>query len=577
MKRPVVKVELEVWRSRFLLAMILFSMMVLALWAVRLQLINNDFLRGKGEARYTRLLEISAPRGKIYDRNMVVLASNVPAQAIWIIPEEVQEAKITSKQEASLVRLLGLSVVDIRKKIAKDDKRFVYLRRQVTQESADQVKALGIKGIYSQKEVKRDYPQSEVFAHLTGFTNIEGKGQDGIELFKDSTLEGRVGFRRVIRDRLNNIIEDEGVLKPAMPGEDIVLSLDARVQYIVFNALRDVVDVKGAKSASAMVVDTKTGEVLALANYPAYDPNTRSGMTGDQLRNRAFTDVFEPGSILKPFAVLESMERGFVKKTTLIDTEGGKMMIGSATVGDSHSYGVLTIEQVIQKSSNIGTVKAALKINKCDMWGMFDRVGFTKAYKEIQFPGVVSGLVRPCKSWRPIEQATMSYGHGIALSLLQITRAYTVFARDGELIPLSLIKQSNDEKVSGTRVFSAKNAVAMRHMLEKVTEPGGTAVKAQVVGYRVGGKTGTAYKVEGKGYNKNKYVASFAGLAPISQPRIVVAVMVDEPPSGNHFGGQIAAPVFSQITAETLRALSVAPDAPYKTSINYDGLEESLP
>lgn len=576
MKRTIVKVDLEVWRSRLLLSLILLSMMVLALWAVWLQLINNDFLRGKGEARYTRLLEIAAPRGKIYDRNMVVLASNVPAHAIWIIPEEVQEARMTARQEANLAQLLGLSIIDMRKKVAKDDKRFVYLRRQVPQETADKVKALGIKGVYSQKEVKRDYPQSEVFAHLTGFTNIEGKGQDGIELFNDSTLEGKVGSRRVIRDRLNNIIEDEGVVRSAMPGEDIILSLDARVQYIVFNALRDVVSGKGAKSASAMVVDTKTGEVLALANYPAYDPNSRSGMTGDQLRNRAFSDVFEPGSILKPFAVLESMDRGFVKPNTLIDTQGGKMVIGNSTVGDSHAYGVLTIEQVIQKSSNIGTVKAALKVNKCDMWDMFDRVGFTKAYKEIQFPGVVSGLVRPCKNWQPIEQATMSYGHGIALSLLQVTHAYTVFARDGELVPLTLIKRS-DEMVSGTRVFSAKNTTAMRYMLEKVTEPGGTAVKAQVVGYRVGGKTGTAYKVEGKGYNKNKYVASFAGLAPISQPRIVVAVMVDEPPSENHFGGQIAAPVFSQIVAETLRTLSITPDAPYKTSVSYDGVSESLP
>lgn len=577
MNQPPVKVELEVWRSRLLLALIMLGMMLLALWAVWLQVINNDFLRGKGEARYTRLLEIAAPRGKIYDRNMVVLASNVPAQAIWIIPEEVQEGKMTATQGANLARLLGLSVADMRKKIAKDDKRFVYLRRQVAQDVADQVKTLGIKGVYSQKEVKRDYPQGEVFAHLTGFTNIEGKGQDGIELLKESSIEGQVGSRRVIRDRLNNIIEDEGVLKSAVPGEDVVLSLDARVQYIVFNALRDVVDNKGAKSASAMVVDTKTGEVLALANYPAYDPNTRSGMTGDQLRNRAFTDVFEPGSILKPFSVLESMDRGFVTPSTLIDTQGGRMTIGNATVGDSHAYGVLTIEQVIQKSSNIGTIKAALKVNKCDMWDMYDRVGFTKAYKEIQFPGVVAGLVRPCKNWQPIEQATMSYGHGIALSLLQLTHAYTVFARDGELVPLTLIKRADGELVSGTRVFSAKNAVAMRNMLEKVTEPGGTAVKAQVVGYRVGGKTGTAYKVEGNGYNKNKYVASFAGLAPISQPRIVVTVMVDEPPSGNHYGGQIAAPVFSQIVSETLRTLSVAPDAPYKTSISYDGVEEGLP
>ncbi|GHA72461.1 peptidoglycan synthetase FtsI [Formosimonas limnophila] len=566
--------KLEAWRSSFLLAAIMLAMVVLALWAVWLQLINNDFLQGKGEARYSRLLEISAPRGKIYDRNMVILASNIPARAIWVIPEEAQQ--MSAAQEASLARLLDISPADIRKKVSKDDKRFVYLRRQVSQEVADQIKALNIKGLYSQKEVKRDYPQGELFAHLTGFTNIEGVGQDGMELVKEKTIEGVKGSRKVLRDRIGNVIEDEGIVKQAEPGEDVVLSLDARVQYIVFNALRDVVDNQNAKSASAMVVDTQTGEVLALSNYPAYDPNKRSALTGDQLRNRAFTDLFEPGSTLKPFAVAQAMERKLVTPSSIIDAQGGKMTIGTATISDSHANGALTVEQVIQKSSNIGTSKIALKIDKCDMWSMFDNLGFTKAYKDIQFPGIVPGLVRPCKSWKPIEQATMSYGHGIALSLLQLTHAYTAFARDGEMVPLTLIKRSSNEAVEGTRIFSPETAIAMRKMMEKVTEPGGTALKAQVIGYRVAGKTGTAYKVEGNGYNKSKYVASFAGLAPVSRPRIVVAVIVDEPPKGNHFGGQIAAPVFSQIVSETLRTLSIAPDAPYKTSINTDSVTEEV-
>ena len=576
------KIKLDLWRSRFLLALIMLGMAVLALWAVWLQIINNDFLQGKGEARYSRLLEIAAPRGKIYDRNMVVLASNVPAQAIWIIPKEVQgiadeddkkakPVKITATQEANLAQLLDLTLPDLRKKIAKDNKGFVYLRRQVSQEVADKVKALGIKGVYTQKEVKRDYPQGDVFAHLTGFTNIEGRGQDAMELMYDKTIEGQAGERRVIRDRLNNVIEDEGIVTDAKPGQDVVLSLDARVQYIVFNALRGVVDEQHAKSASAMVVDTQTGEVLALANYPSYDPNKRAGLTGDQLRNRAFTDVFEPGSTLKPFAVSLALEKKMVTPATIIDAQGGKMTIGGATISDSHGNGTLTVEQVIQKSSNVGTAKIALKIEKCDMWGMYDEIGFTKVYKDIAFPGVVGGLVRPCKNWQPIEQATMSYGHGIALTLLQLTHAYTVFARDGELVPLTLLKRADNQAVAGTRIFSTETATAMRSMLEKVTEPGGTAVKAQVIGYRVGGKTGTAYKVEGNGYNKSKYIASFAGLAPISHPRIVVTVMVDEPPQGNHYGGRIAAPVFSKIVSETLRTLSVAPDAPYKTSISTDG------
>ena len=563
--------KLEVWRSSFLLAFIMLSMVILALWAIRLQLIENDFLQGKGEARYSRLLEIAAPRGKIYDRNGVVLAANVPARAIWIVPEEVQAAKPSATQLASLSKLLDMSVSDIEKRIARDSKQFVYLRRQVSPEVADQIKALGIKGVNSQKEVKRDYPQGELFAHLTGFTNIEGKGQEAMELVKEASIQGEAGTRKVLRDRLGNVLEDEGVVKQAEPGQDVTLSLDARVQYIVFNALRDVVEVQHAKSASAMVIDTQTGEVLALANYPTYDPNNRSGLTGDFLRNRAFTDVFEPGSTFKPFAISLALDEKLITPSTIIDAQGGRMTIGSSTIGDSHPNGALTVEQVIQKSSNIGTSKIALKLDRCDMWGMFDKVGFTKAYKDIEFPGVVNGIVRPCKNWQPIEQATMSYGHGIAVSLLQLTHAYTVFARDGELVPLTLLKRADSKPVEGIRIFSAQTAIAMRGMMEKVTEPGGTALKAQVIGYRVAGKTGTAYKVEGNGYNKSKYVASFAGLAPVSKPRIVVAVMVDEPPRGNHFGGQIAAPAFSQIVSETLRTLSIAPDAPYKTSISTDG------
>ena len=563
--------KLEVWRSSFLLAFIMLSMVILALWAVRLQLIENDFLQGKGEARYSRLLEIAAPRGKIYDRNGVVLAANVPARAIWIVPEEVQAAKPSATQLANLAKLLDMSVSDIEKRIARDSKQFVYLRRQVSPEVADQIKALGIKGVNSQKEVKRDYPQGELFAHLTGFTNIEGKGQEAMELVKEDSIQGEAGTRKVLRDRLGNVLEDEGVVKQAEPGQDVTLSLDARVQYIVFNALRDVVEVQHAKSASAMVIDTQTGEVLALANYPTYDPNNRSGLTGDFLRNRAFTDVFEPGSTFKPFAISLALDEKLITPSTIIDAQGGRMTIGSSTISDSHPNGALTVEQVIQKSSNIGTSKIALKLDRCDMWGMFDKVGFTKAYKDIEFPGVVNGIVRPCKNWQPIEQATMSYGHGIAVSLLQLTHAYTVFARDGELVPLTLLKRADSKPVEGIRIFSAQTAIAMRGMMEKVTEPGGTALKAQVIGYRVAGKTGTAYKVEGNGYNKSKYVASFAGLAPVSKPRIVVAVMVDEPPRGNHFGGQIAAPAFSQIVSETLRTLSIAPDAPYKTSISTDG------
>jgi cell division protein FtsI (penicillin-binding protein 3) len=563
---------LEAWRSRVALSGILLGMAALSLWAIKLQLLDNDFLQSKGDARYSRLLEIPAPRGKIYDRNGVVLASNVPARAIWVIPEDV---RMTSAQESKLAGLLNIPVAEIRKKVAKDDKRFVYLKRQVSQDVSDQIKALKIPGVYSQKEVKRDYPQAEVFANLTGFTNIEGQGQEGLELVYDKEIQGQAGKRKVLKDRLGNVIEDEGVMQEARPGKDVYLSLDARVQYIVYTALRDAVKFHNAKSASAIVVDTRTGEILALENYPSYDPNSRANMDIDALRNRAVTDIFEPGSTLKPFTIALALEKGKVTPQTMIETGSGKLQIGDAMISDSHPNGSLTVQQVIQKSSNIGTSKISFMLTPQDMWGMFDSVGFGQQYK-IGFPGVAAGLLRPYKNWQKIEQATMSYGHGIAMSLLQLTHAYTVFARDGELIDLTLIKKDNADAVGGARIFSARTVQDMRTMMHMATEPGGTAPKAQVVGYTVAGKTGTAYKVEGNGYNKNKYVATFAGLAPVGQPRIVVAVMVDDPSANGHFGGVVAAPVFSQIVSETLRTLLVTPDAPYKTSINHTATEESM-
>lgn len=565
---PVAKVEQ--WRSSFLLALIMLGMSILALWAVYLHLINNDFLQARGEARYSRLLPIAAPRGKIYDRNMVVLASNVPAHAVWVIPEDVL---MTPVQEANLAKLLDMSIADVRKKVSQDEKRFVYLRRQVSQDAADKITEMKIPGVHLQKEVKRDYPQGEMFANLTGYTDIEGKGKDAIEWAYDKTIQGKDGSRRVIRDRIGNVIEDEGVVEASTSGQDVVLSLDARVQYIVYNALRDVVDTKHAKSASAMVVDTQTGEVLAFSNYPSFDPNNRKNVTPDQLRNRGLTDVFEPGSTLKPFTVALALEQGIVTPQTTIDAQGGHLQIGDANISDSHPNGILTVEQVIQKSSNVGTSKIALKLKPVDMWNTFNSLGFGQSYK-VGFPSVAAGILRPYKNWQPIEQATMSYGHGIAMSLLQLTHAYTVFARDGDIVPLTFTKAKNADTVSGVRVYSAKTTLEMRKMMEMATEKGGTAQKAQVRGYRVAGKTGTAYKVEGNGYNKNKYVASFAGLAPASKPRIVVTVVVDEPPESLHFGGDIAAPAFSQIVSETLRTLSVMPDAPYKTDISTDDTTE---
>lgn len=564
--------QLNVGRSRTILILMLLPLLGLAIYAMKLQLVDNDFLRSKGDARYIRTLEIPAPRGKIYDRNGVVLASNVPVRSVWALPEDVT---MNEAQEHKLAGLLSISVDDLRKKFASDGKRFVYLKRQVPQPIVEQIKEMGLKGIYSQKDAKRDYPQAEVFAHLTGFTNIDGKGQEGLELLYEEKIQGKPGQRKVIKDRLGNVIEDAGVVTEAHPGEDVTLSLDARVQSIVYSALRDVVGKHGAKSASAMVVDTVTGEVLALSNYPSYNPNARKDLDIDSIKNRAVTDVFEPGSTLKPFTVSLALEKGKITPMTPIETGDGRMQIGDSLINDSHPFGRLSVQEVIKRSSNIGTSKISFMLTPQDMWTMFDEVGFGRRY-DIGFPGITAGLLRPYKTWQKIEQATMSYGHGIAVSLLQLTHAYTVFAREGELIDLTLLKKTDGTPALGRRVFSAQTVSEMRNMMHMATEPGGTAPKAQVIGYTVAGKTGTAYKVEGNGYNKEQYVASFAGIAPMSQPRIVVTVAVDNPTRNGYFGGEVAAPVFSQIVSETLRTLSVAPDAPYKTSINHTAVKESL-
>jgi cell division protein FtsI (penicillin-binding protein 3) len=415
---------------------------------------------------------------------------------------------------------------------------------------------LGIAGIETRKEYKRFYPQGEVMAHVVGFTNVEDAGQDGMELGMQKTLAGVTGSRRVIKDRLGRIVEDIAAVREPHDGRDLVLSLDSKLQYIAFTHLKEAVEKFKAKAGGVVVVDVKTGEVLALANLPTYNPNNRSVLTGAMLRNRVITDTYEPGSTLKPFTIALALDTKRVTPNTTVQTAPGKLTIGTATIGDSHAHGLLTVSQVIQKSSNVGTAKIALQMQPQEMWEMFTTVGFGQQPK-LGFPGAVAGRVRPYKAWRPIEQATMSYGHGISVSLLQIAHAYTIFARDGDLIPLSF--QKLGAPPVGQRVITEKTARDMRAMLEMAAGPEGTAPKAQVPGYRVAGKTGTAHKLVGGRY-ANKYVSSFVGFAPASDPRVIIAVMIDEP-AGAHYGGEVAAPVFSNIVGSTLRAMNVGPDS----------------
>lgn len=551
---PMLAVKLPVWRSRLVLFALFAAFVALTARAIWLQGISTEFLQKQGESRYARTLELPATRGKITDRNGEVLASSVPVKAIWAIPDDVLAAPAAKLTE--LARLLAMPEPELRKKL-DSDRNFVYLKRQVEQSVADKIVALGIAGIETRKEYKRFYPESEAMAHVVGFTNVEDAGQDGMELSSQKQLAGVTGSRRVIKDRLGRIVEDIGAVKEPRDGANLTLSIDSKIQYIAFSQLRAAVEVSKAKAGGIVVVDVKTGEVLALANVPTYNPNDRAILTGAQLRNRVMTDTFEPGSTLKPFTIALALDTRRVTPETTFQTSPGKMTIGTATIGDSHAHGLLSVAQIIQKSSNIGTAKIALQMPAEEMWEMFTKVGFGQQPK-FGFPGAVAGRVRPYKSWRPIEQATMSYGHGISVSLIQLAHAYTIFARDGDLIPLSFSKLEVAPR--GQRVISSQTASQMRAMLETVVSPEGTAAKAQVPGYRVGGKTGTAYKVENGRY-VNKYVASFVGFAPASNPRLIIAIMIDEPTVGGHFGGDIAGPVFAAVTANALRALNVAPDS----------------
>jgi cell division protein FtsI (penicillin-binding protein 3) len=448
----------------------------------------------------------------------------------------------------------------------EDNPNFVWLRRQVEEPVAKAVLALGIKGVHQVREYKRKYPEGEAAAHVVGFTNVEDRGQEGIELAFQKELAGRDGTRRVIKDRLGRVVEDIGDSVAPIDGRDISLAVDSKVQFFAYQRIRDAVAEHKAKAGSVVVLDAQSGEVLALANYPSYSPADRRNLSGAQLRNRALTDTFEPGSTMKPFIAGWALETGRVTPSTVIQTSPGRMTLTGSTITDSHPHGDLTVAEVIQKSSNVGAVRMAMTFQPREMWELYSAVGFGQK-PQIGFPGAVTGRLRPYKTWRPIEQATMSYGYGLSASLFQIAHAYTVFAHDGELIPVTITKPADSAPVHGVRVLSPKTAQSVRDMLHLATGPGGTAPKAQVMGYSVGGKSGTAYKQEGKGYAQKKYRAWFVGMAPIQHPRIIVAVMVDEPSAGKYFGGEVAAPVFSQVVQQTLRMMGVQPDLDVKLQI----------
>ena len=550
---PLLKRDLPAWRPRLVMLALMGCSVALAGRALYLQGVHNDFLQAKGESRYARTLEVPATRGRITDRNGDILAVSTPVRSIWALPADAQ---LEPAQARELARLLEMDANELNRRLAAS-RDFAYLKRQLPPEVAKQVADLRLPGIHQQQEYRRYYPGGEVMAHILGFTNVEDKGQEGIELAFEKQLAGRPGARRVIKDRRGQIVEDVEAIRPPRDGQDVALSIDGKVQYLAWSALREAMEQHKAQAGAVVVLDARSGEVLALANAPTFNPNNRANLSGAQLRNRVFTDTFEPGSVMKPFIAALAIDRGKAKPDTVIDTGNGRMTIGTATISDVSRNGLMTVAEILQKSSNVGTVKLAQQFSADEMWHLFDQLGFGTPLN-LGFPGEASGRLRPAKSWRPIEQATMSFGHGISVSLIQMARAYLVFARDGELVPLSLTRLDGQPS-AGRRVYSAETARTVRSML--VAGPKGTAVRAQVPGYTVAGKTGTARKLENGRYAR-KYISSYVGFAPASDPRLVVAVMIDEPSAGQYYGGAVAAPLFSRVTEGALRALGVAPDVP---------------
>jgi cell division protein FtsI (penicillin-binding protein 3) len=547
--------KLPGWRATTLFMILLFGLAGLLGRGVYLQGIHNGFLQAKGNARYSRVIEVSAHRGMIFDRNGEPLAVSTPVESVWASPPDVEADK---RQVKKLAQILGMDLEEVKSRLFDTSRDFVYLKRLLPPDQVEKVVSLNLPGVSLQREYRRYYPAGDEAAQTLGFTGQDDNGQEGMELALQEQLAGKAGSQRVIKDNHGYIVEDAGSLHASKPGGNIVLSLDSNLQHIAYRELESAVKQHRAKAGAVVVLDAHSGEVLALANYPGFNPNNRNNASSKTMRNRAITDLFEPGSTLKPFTVAMAIETSKVHSNTVINTEHGVYTLSNRKIHDAHPQAMLTVAQIIQQSSNVGAAKIALMLKSEIMWQGLADSGFG-AQTGSNFPGEAPGKLRDPKTWRPIEQATMAYGHGISVNLLQLARAYTIFANDGELKPISLLKL--DAPVVGKRVFSERTAHELLKMMEMVVLPGGTAPLAQVAGYRVAGKTGTAHKLE-DGHYVDRYVASFVGIAPASNPRVVVAVMIDEPGGTNYYGGEVAAPVFSKVTGAALHALNVPSDAP---------------
>ena len=547
--------ELSNFRRRFTILILLTLFLTLFSRAFYLQTMQTDFLQAKGGDITNRKEELHAYRGKILDRNNELLAASTPVETIVV---NLPDLTITLDQKKRLASLLEMHQKTLSKRLDKRGKHTIYLKRSLSPKIAGKVMALKIPGIYTLKEYDRFYPGKEASAHVVGFTSIDGDGLEGIEMYANKILSGVPGFRKVLKNRSGKIVDDLQDIQIPIDGKDIKLSVDKRLQYSSYKALEKAVEKHGALSGSSILIDAKTGEVLAMTNYPSFNPNPKaSSRDTEYIRNRVVTDMFEPGSTIKPITVSAALKDNIVKPDDLINTfEGFYKVRKGFTVRDTKSYGLITVKEVIQKSSNIGTTQISQKLKPKYLWKVLNEYGLGKK-TGIEFPGEVKGVIHHHKNWGESEQATISYGYGISSSLIQLAQAYTVFANQGEIKPITLFK--TDGPVIGRKVIDKRTSNQMLNILESVITPEGTGILAKIPGYRVAGKTGTAKKSSKGGYG-NKYIGSFIGIAPVSNPKFILAVMIDEPSIDGYYGGVVAGPAFQSIMSDALKLYSIPQD-----------------
>ncbi len=544
--------------ARVVLIVVFFALAATSLIgrAVHLQVLNKEFLNQQADTRHLRTEKISAHRGSITDRNGEPLAISTPVDSVWANPRELAAAVDRLTQLAAVLETDSQALM--RRVTRAMNKEFVYLKRHLSPDQAHRVMALKLPGLNVQREYRRYYPAGEVAGHLVGFTSIDDEGQEGLELAFNHWLGGESGAKRVLKDRLGRSIEDVESIRPPRPGKDLRTSIDLRLQYVAYRTLKGAIQRFSADSGSVVILDIQTGEVLAMVNQPTYNPNDRSQYSAERYRNRAITDIFEPGSSIKPLIVAAALESGQYRPSSIVDTSPGYLIVGPKKIEDGRNLGRVSLTTVLSRSSNVGATKIALSLEAEQLWATMAKFGLGSLTSS-GFPGESAGLLTHHNHWQSISQATLAYGYGVSVTPLQLTQAYAALGSDGMLRPVSLV--ALDRPADGERILEVDTARALRRMLEEVVRPGGTGAKASVAGYRIAGKTGTAWKFAAGGYSEDKYLSVFAGLAPASDPRLAAVVIIDEPKGELYYGSDVAAPVFADVMAESLRLLAVPPDA----------------